>query len=236
MATKRKPAEPRRPGAAPLTTGPYFDSNLFFQSDDGEGWSEHYLIQQANADLAQATLAGLVPLRCAILDNHFKIVNGRVSDETIHGDSYPVADIAFPQAGTFTSTGAVALMANAAIKVRLLGDPPLKGLIYMRGLNDIIVVGRHFTGDSTWNIAFGAYAAYLVDPANAFYMSLEDPPGSGVVSKIAVQHAVVDGVTARKPGRPFGLPVGRRKRQLVVSTSAARALTGSGAATQQKRG
>lgn len=236
MATRRKPTSPRAPGAAPLTGGPYFDSNLFFQSDDGEGWSEHYLIQQADAVAAATTLAGLIPLRAACLDSHFKIVNGRVSDETIHGDAYPIAGVTFPIVGTYSPSGAVPSMGNEAIKVRLLGDPPLKGLIYFRGLNSVVIAGRHLTADTAWVSAFSDYSAYLIDPTNAFYMSLEDPPGSGLISKIAVQHAIVDGVTARKPGRPFGLPVGRRKRVLVASTSAARASAGSAAATAQKPG
>jgi hypothetical protein len=232
-AKKTRPVNPS-PRALP-GPGAAWDVNLFFSSDSSEGWSEHYIVTASDPITASDVIAGLVPLRAACLTNKFQIDNARLSDFAIHGDSYPVVGPIFPVVGTYTTTSEDPNVANVALKVRLLCDPPFRGLIYFRGLDESITSGRSYSAPPAFDSAFNAYKLYLEDPTNQFQVNLESPPGSGVMAFHGILTVAIYGVTCRKPGRPFGLPVGRRPRPVVVSTSAAKQLTGSGAATVPKR-
>lgn len=207
-----------------------WDVNLFFTSADSEGWSEHYILNGVTVDDADTTIAALLPLRAALMSANFQITACRLSAFLIHGDSYPVSG-AFPILGTYTATGGDPCIGNTAIKCRLYGTPPLKGLIYMRGLDESIVSGRHFTGDVTFNTAFDAYGSYVSDPANKFAISVQETPGTGVYTLVPIVKVANMGITSRKVGRPFGLPVGHRHKKAVASISAAKPSVSSDRAT-----
>jgi len=183
---------------------------LFFESADEEGWSEKFYLGSTDITAAQTSMNTIIPLRAAMLASTMNIIYGRVSDVTIKGDSLPPT-ITMPTAGTYSATGASLLEANTALNVQLFASATQKNRIFLRGLRSDVVVGREYKAPTGFSTAFSAWSSAMIT-ANVVvqHRTVVGPPPVYTYNTVSAINII--GATARKPGRPFGLPVGRRKR------------------------
>jgi hypothetical protein len=182
---------------------------MFFGTPDNEGWSESVYLSATDLIAAQTAMDTLLPLRAALLASTEEIVYARVSDVTVKGDSL-LTTVALPVPGTYSPVGASLLEANTALLLVLFANPTQKNRIFLRGLRSDTIVGREYKAPSAFATALTGYKSGLI-AANCMTRNratIGPPPTYTyhVVTSIAVSKA-----TARKPGRPFGLPLGRRR-------------------------
>ena len=181
---------------------------IFFQSVDDEGWSEGGYLAALDLPTAASSLDTIITARKALLDPNFSMIYARVSDVAVKGDSLPPASTVMPVQGTYAGVGTT-LEANTALNVLLFADPSKKNRIFMRGLNGKVVAGREYLAPSDWDTAFTAWVSALSTVGEQVrHRTAIGPPPTYAYAVMA--SSVVIGATARKPGRPFGLPVGRR--------------------------
>jgi hypothetical protein len=184
-------------------------ATIFFQSEDEEGWSEGFYISSTDLAAAAGTLASIIPLRAAMMDPHFSMIYSRVSDVEVKGDSLVAPSITFPVVGTLTDAGDQ-LEANTALNVEIFASPSVKNRIFIRGLNIAVIRGREYLAPAGFSAAFEAWDLYLT--GNGLMCrhrtAVGPPPTYDYVAATGISPI---GATARKPGRPFGLPVGRRR-------------------------
>ena len=116
----------------------------------------------------------------------------------------------YPFVGTYTEDPVGAFLeANTALLIEMLAGSVNKNRLFLRGLSLDVVTGREYKAPSGFVTALTALTTFLV--------------GTFVVRKQVVPHTVppsytyttmdnayFKGVTARKPGRPFDLPRGRK--------------------------
>lgn len=186
-----------------------FRLSIFFLSADNEGWTENYYNDATNITAAQTVLDTLINQRADMLDPHFRIDDGRVSDVTIRG-SVLFTTVAMPLAGSYTlPTGKEPLEANTAIIQRWNAVAPRYAKMYIRGLNSAVIAGREKVAESVWDGRFAIWKATIVGGTFQARHRVTPPPHA----TYSYSHITQDGgilVSARKPGRPFDLLVGRR--------------------------
>lgn len=218
-----------------MPSGLFYDATLFFASGDNEGWSETYCITDVSPDAVATTLRTLAEKRQAMMPDWFAVTGGRVSRIDILGDSYPIDESGFPLIGTYATDVVGPVEANTAVKVRLLGTAPHRNLKYMRGLDLSVVTGRHFLGPDAWMSVFDDYNGVVAAPTFGFQVVYTDDLGA--VQREPVTNCVIAGASARKPGRPFGAPRGRKfAHRSPALASAAKQSIGSAPVTKPKRG
>ena len=184
---------------------------LFFESLDAEGWSESTYHSATDINEAATFIVNIVAKRADMLDSHFSIIYARVSDVAVKGDSLVSATQVFPVVGTLLTSGDQ-LEANTALNVELFNSASIKNRLFIRGLNSGVVKGREYLGPVNFTTAFTAWSAQqLTNGSQCRHRTSVGPPP--VYTYVDTATFSVVGATARKPGRPFGLPVGRRKRR-----------------------
>lgn len=184
-------------------------ATIFFDSTDSEGWSEKFYLTGADLTTIRGFLDTILPLRLAMLHTSFRAVYARVSDVAVKGDSL-LTTVALPAFGTYTpAAGITQLEANTAILAELFASPLIKNRMFLRGLSSDVVNGREYTGITGWETAFTAWGGGLIaNGCVARHRTAIGPPPTYSYTTITTVSTVK--ATARKPGRPFGLPVGRR--------------------------
>lgn len=187
-----------------------FKCSFFFETPDAEGWSESFYLAGATIDVVEPNLTTVIlPARLAMLPTDMQMIYGRVSDVTVKGDSL-VCNTPFPKPGTYDFTGFSLLEANTALLAILFATPLIKNRIFIRGLSSDVVAGREYQAPSAFDTAFTSWgSALLANGLVARHRTAVGPPPT--YSYTAVTTVSVNKATARKPGRPFGLPVGRRR-------------------------
>ena|SRR5262249_8505410 len=182
---------------------------LFFSSQDSEGWSESFYFSAATLIAVEDTMNTVIPLRAALMPSDFSIIYGRVSDVAIKGDSLQATGTTFPVVGTYSGAGDT-LEANTALLVVSFATASIKNRIFMRGLTSDVVLAREYQAPSLFTTAFTSWAdAIIAGGAVCRHRTAAGPPP--VYSYTTTGNITVVLATARKPGRPFGLPVGRRR-------------------------
>lgn len=181
---------------------------MFFTTDDNEGWSEGIYLISTSIASAQTALDAFVPLRAAFLSADASIVYARVSDVAIKGDSL-LTTLSLPVLGTYAPAGSSPLEANTAVLLEIFASSILKNRVFFRGLRSDTVVGREFTPPVGFTTPVGAYLTSLMTSGLAVRHRTAIGPPPTYSYTLATSANTVK-ATARKPGRPFGLPVGRR--------------------------
>ena len=186
-----------------------FRLSIFYLSNDSEGWSENYYWDGTNITAAQVRLDSLIAQRLDMLSDQFSVVDGRVSDVTMRGNIL-FTTTSMPRAGTYTPpAGAEALEANTAIIQRFNAVAPHFAKMYIRGLTSAVIHGREKVAETTWDGAFAIWRASIVSGTFQARHRLTPPPHATYsYSQISQDGGIL--VSARKPGRPFDLLVGRR--------------------------
>jgi len=182
---------------------------MFFTTDDNEGWSEGFYMIATNIAAAQTQLDTLVSQRTGFLSADSSIIYARVSDVAIKGDSL-LTTITLPAVGGYAPAGTSALEANSALMVELFASSVLKNRIFLRGMRSDTIIGRSYepptgflTDLNTW------ITAMLAAGVAVRHRTAIGPPPTYSYTSVTSISAVK--ATARKPGRPFGLVVGRRR-------------------------
>jgi hypothetical protein len=186
-----------------------FRLSIFYLSNDNEGWTENYYWNGTNLTGAQTQLDSLIGQRVPMLCNHFKIVDGRASDVTLRG-AVLFTTISMPQVGTYVLTGTnEPLEANTAIVQRFNAIAPRYAKIYLRGLSSDVIKGREKAVAAGWDAAHSIWTATILGGSFQARHRLTPPPHATYsYSTISADGGIL--VSARKPGRPFDLLVGRR--------------------------
>lgn len=188
-----------------------FRLSIFFLSQDAEGWTENFYWNGTNLTGAQSMLDTLINQRADMLSDHFRIEDGRASDVSSRGTTL-FTTVTMPFIGTYTPpTGAQPLEANTAIVNKWLAIAPRYAKTFFRGLTSAQVVGREKVAESTWDGRFAIFKATIVGGQFQARHRLTPPPHATYsYSQISADGGIL--VSARKPGRPFDLLVGRRTR------------------------
>jgi hypothetical protein len=191
---------------------PNYRASYYFVTKDNEGWSENLYLSAADIDTAASTAGGYISLRMAVSPNNVDMVYAKVSDMAIKGDSLIVTTMSgsFPFIGTWTETPTGAFLeANTALLIEILATASKKNRMFLRGLSLDVVTGREFLNPTGFNTALNAIFTWLTTNAQVATQVKPHthPPTYTFAACVA---AYLRGVTARKPGRPFALPVGRK--------------------------
>lgn len=188
---------------------PIYRISLFHESSDTEGWSENFYWSGSSINAAQSEMDSLISERVALFGPAFRMVDGRVSDVTMRGNTLFTTHT-LPVAGTYVPTsGAVALEANTALMCKMIAVLPRFMRIFLRGLYSDIIHGREYVAPGTWDIALRVLLNRLISNNYQARHRLTPPPHAtynySPISSIGDLIA-----SARKPGRPFDLLRGRR--------------------------
>lgn len=183
-------------------------ATLFFVSPDSEGWSESFYLSSATINNARTAMDTIIGARLALLADVHKLIYARVSDVAVKGDSL-LTQNALPQFGTYPTTGVTVLEANTCVLAELFATSLIKNRIFIRGITGDVVGGREYLAPSAWDTAFTTWGSVLLsNTAQARHRVSVGPPPT--YSYTNITSVFVDKATARKPGRPFDLPRGRR--------------------------
>jgi hypothetical protein len=133
----------------------------------------------------------------------------KVSDVAIKGDSLVVGS-GYPKPGTYTPSAAnLELEVNTAILIEILATPAKKNRIFLRGLTLDAVVGREYQSTGPFDTPLQAWITIL--KTGPMVRTANKPITKPKVYTYAnAINAYIGGVTARRPGRPFVLPRGRK--------------------------
>ena len=186
-----------------------FRMSIFFRSVDDEGWSENYYWDGSNITSARTAMDTLVSQRLDLLNGNVEIVDARVSDVTVRG-SVLFSTLSFPLVGTYSpAVPSVPLEANVAYAVQFLSVAPYFSRVFLRGLSSSFIVGREKVAETGWDALFAIWLATVQASSYQSRHRVTPPPHAtyNYHSHSGVGNFVV---CARKPGRPFGLLVGRR--------------------------
>jgi hypothetical protein len=186
-----------------------YKASLFLQDESGSGWSENFYITAADIDTAANTFGTTIPELMDLRPPTVKATYGRVSDITVRGDSKAIATISFPVVGTYSlPAGANQIEAGVALLISLVATPTQKNHWFLRGLPSNLLQGRDKQVDATWDANFGTVSADLVANYSVYAKSASPPPPK---SLLIISSVTIIRGTTRRVGRPFALPVGRRK-------------------------
>lgn len=187
---------------------PTFKISYFFQTNDSEGWSENYYVQETDIQTAATFGAGNIAPRMALSPNNVSLIYARASDVAVKGDSL-ILPGTYPVVGTYTlSTGETPLEANSALMIRIFATALVKGRVFLRGLSSGVIVGRDYGAPALFVTRLAAYFAGWATFAYVRHRTSKGPPP--VYTYVVSTSLLLDGVSARKPGRPFGQPRGRK--------------------------
>jgi hypothetical protein len=103
-------------------------------------------------------------------------------------------------------------VATTVIKIRAdTADHLHRGVRYLHGIPDRVVLGGVYNPDAAFSTAMTAYLALLVTSVDIKSRQIvaPGPPPVIVYTFHAIGECVVDGVWSRKVGRPFGLHRGK---------------------------
>lgn len=185
-------------------------ASFYFTTIDNEGWSENIYVQATTVDQAVTTAAGYITPRMGLSSDNVDMVYGKVSDVAIKGDSKIILPTTgnYPFIGTWTPTPVGGyLEANTALLIELVSDPSKKNRIFLRGLSLDVVTGREFKNPTGYGAKLSALTTFLVGTCYCRNKDIADPSG---FSYTQCTDAFFTKVTARKPGRPFSIPRGRK--------------------------
>lgn len=191
---------------------PTYRWSSYFQTKDNEGWSENYYLTAADIASAAGLASANIAPRMALSPNNVDMVYGKVSDVAIKGDSLIVLPMSgsYPFVGTYTETPTGCFLeANTALLIEILAGATHKNRVFLRGLSLDVVTGREFLNPSGFATAINAWTSYL---SSGVLVRTEVVPHTvpKTYTYTPSDNAYVKGVTARKPGRPFDLPRGRK--------------------------
>jgi len=189
-----------------------FKASFYLNSNDAEGWSENFYVSEADINTAATTAAGYIAPRMALSANNIHMVFGKVSDVTVKGDSLIVLPMSgnYPFVGTYTESPAGCFLeANTALLIELLAGATKKNRIFLRGLTLDVVTGRELLSPSGWASGFATWLTFI---KTHFQVRKQVVPHTTppTYTYTDADNAYFQRVTARKPGRPFGEPRGRK--------------------------
>lgn len=215
-----------------------YQATYYFTTIDSEGWSENLFLSAADINAAATTAFGYIAPRMAASPDNVEMVYGKVSDTMIKGDSKLITDslgaVTFPAQGTWTANPVGSyLEANTALLIKIVATSTKINRLFLRGLSLDVVTGREFKNPTGFSAVLNGITNFLVTNCQVRTADkpLTKPP---VYTYATVNDAFFVRVTARKPGRPFGGPRGRKFAHRTASTLAAKSLTSSAHATEQK--
>ncbi len=189
---------------------PVFKLTMMLTNDWAQGWSESYYTEQADMGAAIPVLDTLVPLLMSLRTAQNRMLYARASDVSIRGDSQ-LSTLSFPYVGTYSpSLGVNAISADVGLLVQLFASSKRKNHVFMRGMSDDIITGLVFNSEPAWQASFDFLNSELTADCKTQTRISPTNPTKQYDNILSV---FVVGVHSRKPGRPFGLPVGRRKRR-----------------------
>lgn len=187
-------------------------ASFYFVTKDQEGWSETFFLAGATLQDCATEAAGYQAPRLACSPNNTDMIFAKVSDVAIKGDSLIVQPVSgnYPLIGTYseTPTGCF-LEANTALLIEILASPLKKNRFFLRGLSLDVVTGREYLHPSGFETAITTLMTWLSThpQVRTSNKPVTKPP---VYTYAAATQAYIQGVTARRPGRPFDTLRGRK--------------------------
>lgn len=192
---------------------PNFLYSSYFSTKDNEGWSENFIVNATDIAAAASQASASIVHRMALSPNNVDMVFGKVSDVSIKGDSLIVlpATGTYPFIGTWAEdpTGAY-LEANTALLIEIVTATGKKNRVFLRGLSLDVVTGREFKNPTGYEAALTTWMGDLAGSDRMVRTQNKPHTHPPTYTYTAASEAHFRHVTARKPGRPFGLPVGRK--------------------------
>jgi len=189
---------------------PTYKCTMFLASQDNEGWTDNFYLSDTDIDAAVTEFDGFITDRLPLMGPAFSILWARVSDVAVKGD-VAILPRTFPLDGTGTPTsGATPLEANTALKITVTATAVIHNRHFFRGLYSDTVDGRVYAAPSWFATAMATWLTRLKTHTFCRHRTAVGPPPT--YSYTAATQADLRGPSARKPGRPFGLPVGAHRR------------------------
>jgi hypothetical protein len=187
-------------------------ASYYFVTKDNEGWSENLYGSGTDLPTLATKFSAYIALRMALSPNNVDMVYAKVSDVEVKGDSLiiPVSGGNYPVVGTWTETPTGAFLeANTALLIELLAGSTKKNRVFIRGLSLDIVTGREFMNPTAFTTALTAVTTWYASNTQVRQQVVphETPPRYTYQD---CDNSYFKAVTARKPGRPFVLPRGRK--------------------------
>jgi hypothetical protein len=185
---------------------------IIFFAQGQQGWSEVYPLAATTYATAETAINDLVNARLDMLPVADSILGWRISDIDVKGDSKVEL---IEQQGSYDAAGtppAEPDVATTVIKIRAdTADHLHRGVRYLHGIPDRVVLGGVYNPDAAFSTAMTAYLALLVTSVDIKSRQIvaPGPPPVIVYTFHAIGECVVDGVWSRKVGRPFGLHRGK---------------------------
>lgn len=180
------------------------------------GWTEQYYTLDTQHEVAAQRASGLYPVRLNLAGNSTYLDAIRVSNVDHPRDSMVENFSGIPQRGTFGKDD-TSDVGWTSILVEKVWDPVKKNRVFMRGVpDDIIRVPVSLASQVI--VQSAKFQANFLEYSNAlknlnFAVRTKVPsPGTGFVYSAPIQFARIVRATTRHIGRPFGVPVGRRKK------------------------
>jgi hypothetical protein len=193
-----------------------FRGTMNFVDRDGQGWSESYWLSQGDHTQAATALLVIIPLRLAMLTSDIHMVHAEVS-VTDHQRDSRVVGLTGPteNPGTYTpAAGTVPLATQVAVLWEFEGDPAHKNRKFLHGWTSADVDGNRFVPSAAMQTIYAAFNAALLSQAFQVRVNRHAnpvPPPNFTYDYIPITVIRQIRVVTRRIGRPFGLPVGRRR-------------------------
>jgi hypothetical protein len=180
---------------------------FFLQSDQNVGWSESYYLIGSDYTAAGADLFVLLNTRLALLRPTVLCTRARVSDTLIRGDAY--LEIGLPSAGTWNPTGSADSEPWTCLFLRRSSGVLYFSNLFLHGVPEDQIVNGNYSPTGPYITVVNQFVAALKNLTELWVRNKQPPPVGKI--RVPVTRVVVEGLTPKKVGRPFGLRRGRRQ-------------------------
>jgi len=175
------------------------------------GWSENHFFTAENYTDVIPLLQAVTSARMQLSAFDVKCIRLRVSDIAVRGDVALITP-ENPNGGD-GPTGEDVQHPDIAILQRAANVPQYNVSQWLRGIRQIRFVGPTFTPDATYLIWLSDYRIVLQTATVLRVKSKTAPVGEMIT--VPITDVITVGAREHKTGRPFGQPLGRRKKKVL---------------------
>lgn len=190
-----------------------FNCRFQFRTADGFGYSQTLFVTEPDYTSALLRAESMLPFYRDLMDPSFSITNLIVSNDLPTTRDSVVSGAAFPLIGT-AIPGVYNPQSNVALLVRLDASPFLQGRKFMHGVpTEHYPRGDVFAPDIIYQNALNRWFQQLKD-LHFEIRHLQAPGTRSPYTYFPINSFKAERMVTRRVGRPFDLPVGRRRIRL----------------------
>lgn len=205
-----------QPGSEPTDGTLNFKVSCFYESQEGNGWSENFFINNASYQGALTLAQGLMATRASMLTQFYYILAIRVSDD-FPGTRDSVLYVYDPPLQGSNTTLLLESNIYTAVLARFDSGATGQNRHFLHGLADGDFSGTHWQPSPSTTVAFDNFRNHFIAAGEGWKNRFTVQKGIPFIQYPVYAYRPVTSieyvrVISRRVGRPFGSLRGRRRR------------------------